>query len=281
MANVIFIVYCPKCGHKNRFGTADPWSFEETDGTDFVCCACGCTTLTLWQFLHTSIPLRPLEQTSRLCPSCSTWYAIGYEPDFCLACGNCFREPKQRNCLSVNTEYLQGDIFAQSCDFVVVSANNWLAAGSGTAKAAVQQGGVTVRNWIATTQSHQCPLKIGTAVLSPSGDLSSRACTHLVFAISLGYRHFANNIASGRILATPESVRSATLAALKLAVECDARRIALPLMGGRKGYSTVEDNPAHVMLATMFRAIAERSAELQNKHIIVTGPPWLNQTAKF
>ncbi len=170
-----------------------------------------------------------------------------------------------------------GEILNADTEAVVVSANNWLVGGSGTAKAAAGLGGEELATAIRDLQRERCPLEIGTAVELPSGGIQDTQRGHrqqLYYAVSLGYRKFDGHCATGRIPATPESVYQAVVKTLRMASAQAVRSIAFPLMGARPGYSTVPERAApRVMLRTMVSAINDIRPELTMERIAIYLPP--------
>ena len=107
-----------------------------------------------------------------------------------------------------------GDIAEAECEAVVNAANNELWMGSGVAGALKRAGGVVIEQ----EAVRQGPVAVGECVLTTAGKLKALSVIH------------AAAMAPGRE-ATPESVRSATVNALKLAVEHNIDSIAFPALG--------------------------------------------------
>ena len=112
-------------------------------------------------------------------------------------------------------------------------------------------------------------------MMSPSGKLWDKATNArrlLIMAVCVGYQRWDGQNVHQRILATPESVYQATLAALRLASSEHVQSIALPLMCARPGYSTVAVHEAkQIMLGQMISAINDLRSELSMDAVFIHG----------
>ncbi len=168
-----------------------------------------------------------------------------------------------------------GNVTESHCECLVISANNWLFPGSGNARLAADKGGQEVTAFLRRARQAQCPLTIGSAMISPSGKLWDKATNArrlLIMAVCVGYQSWDGQNVHQRILATPESVYQATLAALRLASSEHVQSIALPLMCARPGYSTVAVHEAkQIMLGQMISAINDLRSELSMDAVFIYG----------
>ena len=168
-----------------------------------------------------------------------------------------------------------GDLFDSDTEAVVVSANNCLIAGSGTAKDARKFGGVCLAESLHKLRKERCPLPIGSAVELQSGEIEDPYYGHrrrLYAAIGMGYHNRNGHQATGRIRATPASVYQAVVSTLRLASSKKVRSIAFPLIGARAGYSSIREEAPRVMLRTMINAINDLRPELTMDRIVIYLP---------
>lgn len=107
----------------------------------------------------------------------------------------------------------QGDITEFAGDAIVNAANNHLILGSGVAGAIRRRGGPSIQEEC----DRHGPIRVGEAALTGAGQLPVRKVIH---AAVLGDQP-----------ATLDTVRSATQAALRLALEHRLYRLAFPLLG--------------------------------------------------
>lgn len=107
----------------------------------------------------------------------------------------------------------QGDITEFAGDAIVNAANNQLILGSGVAGAIRRRGGPSIQEEC----DRHGPIRVGEAALTGAGQLPVRKVIH---AAVLGDQP-----------ATLDTVRSATQAALRLALEHRLHRLAFPLLG--------------------------------------------------
>jgi O-acetyl-ADP-ribose deacetylase (regulator of RNase III) len=111
----------------------------------------------------------------------------------------------------------QGDITAFTGDAIVNAANNHLQLGAGVAGAIARKAGPAVQaecdQWI----ERNGPLSVGGAAITGAGDLPVAWIVHAA--------------AMGDAPATERSIRSATLAALRLARQHEIESIAFPVLG--------------------------------------------------
>ncbi len=107
----------------------------------------------------------------------------------------------------------QGDITEFAGDAIVNAANNHLILGSGVAGSIRRRGGPSIQGEC----DRHGPIRVGEAALTGAGQLPVRKVIH---AAVLGDQP-----------ATLDTVRSATQAALRLALEHRLYRLAFPLLG--------------------------------------------------
>lgn len=107
----------------------------------------------------------------------------------------------------------QGDITEFAGDAIVNAANNQLILGSGVAGAIRRRGGPSIQEEC----DRHGPIRVGEAALTGAGQLPVRKVIH---AAVLGDQP-----------ATLDTVRRATQAALRLALEHQLYRLAFPLLG--------------------------------------------------
>lgn len=108
-----------------------------------------------------------------------------------------------------------GDLTALTVDAIVNAANSSGAMGGGVAKAIREKGGKEIER----EARAQAPIAIGHAVLTEAGALPCRHVIHAATMVRAAER------------SSPERIRQATLAALRLADERRFKRIAFPGMG--------------------------------------------------
>jgi len=130
-----------------------------------------------------------------------------------------------------------GDITAYDGDAIVNAANNHLRLGAGVAGAIRRAGGPTIQE--------ECDrhgrIRVGEAAVTGAGDLSVRWVIHAA--------------AMGDEPVSDRSIRESTQASLALAVECNAKRIAFPVLGtGIGGFGFVE-------AATIMRDVVHSSPQ--------------------
>ncbi|GIW26196.1 macro domain-containing protein [Meiothermus sp.] len=129
----------------------------------------------------------------------------------------------------------QGDITEFVGDAIVNAANNHLILGSGVAGAIRRKGGPSIQEEC----NRHGPIQVGEAALTGAGQLPVRYVIHAA--------------AMGDQPASLETVRRATQAALRLALEKNLQKVAFPLLGtGVAGLPVKE--VAEVMLAELLAA---------------------------
>lgn len=160
-----------------------------------------------------------------------------------------------------------GDLLEADTDAVVISANNWLKAGSGAARAAVDRGGPDVAAALRLHRQRAAPLPRATVVTLPGGHLQdgSGRRRHLIHVVTTWYDRGPD----GRLaltLATPQHVFEAATAALREAARLEARSVAIMPMCARPGYSVVpaEDAP-RVMTQQVLQAASGLRVELAGR----------------
>lgn len=115
----------------------------------------------------------------------------------------------------------EGDISSFEGDAVVNAANNHLVLGSGVAGAIRRRGGPAIQTECDEIVRRDGPLEVGGAAVTGGGDLPARFVIH---AAAMGDRP-----------PSPDSIRSATRASLRLASERGLRSIAFPVLGSGVG----------------------------------------------
>lgn len=121
-------------------------------------------------------------------------------------------------------EIIQGDVTESDSEAIVNAANNDLKLGAGVAGAIRRKGGPSIQE--------ECdrigPIKVGEAAITGGGNLKARFVIH---AASMGFSHPT----------TAESLRSSTLASLRLCVENKIESVAFPALGtGVSGFPLEE-----------------------------------------
>lgn len=116
---------------------------------------------------------------------------------------------------------VEGDIATFQGDAVVNAANNHLRMGTGVAGALLRKGGGTIQDECDAYVRRNGPLNVGEAAVTGAGNLPARRVIHAA--------------AMGDEPATPDTIRSATRAALELARENDVSTLAFPVLGSGVG----------------------------------------------
>ncbi|MBO1437378.1 macro domain-containing protein [Meiothermus sp. CFH 77666] len=129
----------------------------------------------------------------------------------------------------------QGDITEFVGDAIVNAANNHLILGAGVAGAIRRKGGPSIQEEC----NRHGPIRVGEAALTGAGQLPVRYVIHAA--------------AMGDEPASLETVRQATQAALRLALEKNLHRVAFPLLGTGVAGLPVQE-VAEVMLAELLAA---------------------------
>ncbi|MBC8276815.1 MAG: macro domain-containing protein [FCB group bacterium] len=116
---------------------------------------------------------------------------------------------------------VEGDLTELDADAIVNAANNELILGSGVAGAISRRGGASIQE--------ECdqlgPIKIGEAAVTRGGNLKADWVIH---AASMGFT----------TPTTPDSLRSSTVASLKIAQDKYLNSVAFPALGtGVSGFS--------------------------------------------
>lgn len=130
---------------------------------------------------------------------------------------------------------VQGDITEFVGDAIVNAANNHLILGAGVAGAIRRKGGPSIQEEC----NRHGPIQVGEAALTGAGQLPVRYVIHAA--------------AMGDQPASLETVRRATQAALRLALEKNLHRVAFPLLGTGVAGLPVQE-VAEVMLAELLAA---------------------------
>ncbi len=139
-------------------------------------------------------------------------------------------------------EVRQGDIAGYDGDAVVNAANNHLVLGSGVAGAIRRAGGPSIQAECDAHVRRHGPIRVGEAVATGGGALRARWVIHAA--------------AMGDEPASERSIAGATAAALRVAAEVGAGRVAFPVLGsGVAGFPF--RRAAELMLAEV-RAHGER-----------------------
>lgn len=117
----------------------------------------------------------------------------------------------------------QGDITTYDGDAIVNAANNHLQLGAGVAGAIRRAGGPTIQEEC----NRHGPIRVGEAAITGAGLLPQRYVIHAA--------------AMGDEPVSARSIRESTLAAIRLAVQHDVKRIAFPILGtGVGGFNFAE-----------------------------------------
>jgi O-acetyl-ADP-ribose deacetylase (regulator of RNase III) len=160
-----------------------------------------------------------------------------------------------------------GDLFDADTDALVISANNWLKAGSGAARAAVDRGGPEVLAALQAHRTRAAPLPRAAIVTLPGGRLQDPLGRRrqLIHVVTTWYDRQADGSLT-LVPATPQHVCDATTAAIREAARLGARSVALMPMCARPGYSTLSDTDARrVMTRTTFQAAQEAASTLDGR----------------
>jgi O-acetyl-ADP-ribose deacetylase (regulator of RNase III) len=111
----------------------------------------------------------------------------------------------------------RGDISSFRGDGVVNAANNHLRMGAGVAGALLRAGGPLIQQECDDYVRAHGPLEVGGAALTTGGNLPARWVIHAA--------------AMGDTPPTPDSIRSSTRHALRIAGESGMRTLAFPILG--------------------------------------------------
>lgn len=138
-----------------------------------------------------------------------------------------------------------GDITQQATDAVVNAANTELWMGSGVAGAIKAAGGEEIER----EAMAQGPIQLGDAVATSAGRLPNKAVIH---AAAMGYR-------GGQVQRpSAESIRDATLAALRLCDQLGLASVAFPALGtGVGGFDLATCAEIMVEAVTSYISIPE------------------------
>jgi O-acetyl-ADP-ribose deacetylase (regulator of RNase III) len=123
----------------------------------------------------------------------------------------------------------QGDITTFEGDAIVNAANNHLVLGAGVAGAIRQAGGPAIQEEC----DRHGPIRVGEAAVTGGGKLPVRYVIHAAIM--------------GDEPASPETIRSATEAALRRAADYGVSRLAMPILGSGVGRIPLRE-AASVML---------------------------------
>ena len=140
---------------------------------------------------------------------------------------------------------MQGDITDLDTEAIVNAANNELQLGSGVAGAIRRKGGPSIQE--------ECgrigPIKIGGAALTKGGNLKAEWVIH---AASMGFG----------IPTTAESLRSSTIASLRIARDKRIKSVAFPALGaGVSGFPI--DECAKIMIGEVKKFLAENEYPIE------------------
>ncbi len=121
-------------------------------------------------------------------------------------------------------EIIRGDITESDCLAIVNAANSELKLGSGVAGAIRRKGGPSIQE--------ECdrigPIRVGEAAVTSGGQLKAQ---YVIHAASMGFSQPT----------TAESLRSSTLASLRLCVKHKIESVAFPALGtGVSGFPVRE-----------------------------------------
>ncbi len=127
----------------------------------------------------------------------------------------------------------QGDIAGYDGDGVVNAANNHLRMGAGVAGALSRKGGTVIQAECDEYVRVHGPLEVGGAAVTGAGSLRARWVIHAA--------------AMGDLPPSPQTIRSSTREALRLAVEKGMTNVAFPVLGSGVGGFPFEE-AARLML---------------------------------
>ena len=157
---------------------------------------------------------------------------------------------------TVVVNLVQGDITEMEVDAIVNAANSHLQHGGGVAGAISRKGGPLIQKesdeWI---KSHGV-VQTGSAAITSAGQLKSRYIIHAV-----GPRYGSGN--------EEEKLRSATKAALDLAVEYNLKSLAFPAIGAGIFGIPVEMCAKNMLAAV--RDYAEKKTILEELYFCLWG----------
>lgn len=143
---------------------------------------------------------------------------------------------------------VEGDISTFEGDAVVNAANNHLRMGSGVAGALAARGGGVIQEECDEILRREGPLEVGGAAVTGGGRLNARFVIHAA--------------AMGDLPVSHDSIRNATLNALRLAEEKGIRSIAFPILGtGVGGFPFTE--AARIMVEAI-REFIDTDPELES-----------------
>ena len=152
--------------------------------------------------------------------------------------------------LADRIEILQGDLLAMDTDAIVNAANNDLQLGGGVAGAVRRRGGPQIQK--------ECdeigPVPVGGAALTSGGNMKARYVIHAA-SMQLGGK------------TTPQSLRSSTAHALRIAAQKELKTIAFPAVGtGIAGFPMREC--AEIMLREALKHL-EGATSLQKIYFVL------------
>jgi O-acetyl-ADP-ribose deacetylase (regulator of RNase III) len=152
--------------------------------------------------------------------------------------------------LADRIEILQGDLVAMDTDAIVNAANNDLQLGGGVAGAVRRRGGPQIQK--------ECdeigPVPVGGAALTSGGNMKARYVIHAA-SMQLGGK------------TTPQSLRSSTAHALRIAAQKELKTIAFPAVGtGIAGFPMREC--AEIMLREALKHL-EGATSLQKIYFVL------------
>lgn len=166
-----------------------------------------------------------------------------------------------------------GDLAAQGVDALLISANNWLQAGSGAA--------LEVKRAVGPGYEHECRnlvqgagrygLPQGRGAVTDGHDLAhGRARGFVLHAITIYYPRRHSSV--GRIGATPGTVYWSVRETLALAETRGIESVATHLMATRDGYRTQRPES---MARALFRALRDHLTTTRTlKDIVVIEQDW-------
>ncbi len=131
-------------------------------------------------------------------------------------------------------EIRKGDITTAEVDCIVNAANSLGIMGGGVAGALRRAGGAEIDR----EARAKAPIPVGEAVATTAGRLNARYVIH------------APTMERPAMPSSPENIRAATRAALRVAEECGCRSVAIPGMGTGVG-GVSPDDAARAMVSAL------------------------------
>ncbi|MEX2173594.1 MAG: protein kinase [Pirellulaceae bacterium] len=160
---------------------------------------------------------------------------------------------------------VMGDILDCNAEALVVSANNWLVAGSSTTRKIYNRGGKQVREALSNAQPEGKPLVRGAIVTIPGCKLRDSLGNrrYLIHTVTTCYQERTTTGVEKRIPASPSDVYQSTTNAIIEALRLNARSVGMTIMCAREGYHTLEQSQARVQMAlASARAVNDLRTEM-------------------